>query len=86
VRRQVAVETEGSAGTAVGVETEGGGGIEVGVETGGGGGNEGHVSTTGVHNSEKKEVCGQPAAETGARARDGIWSRYGGSGAIAPRG
>jgi hypothetical protein len=34
-------------------------------------GSQGHVSTTGVHKSEKKEVCGQPAAEARARARDG---------------
>jgi hypothetical protein len=30
-----------------------------------------------VHKSEKKEVCGQPTAETRARARDGSWSRWG---------
>jgi hypothetical protein len=47
------------------------------------------VSTTGVHKSEKKEVCGELTAEPGARVRDGSWSRRGalaeqGPGAIAP--
>jgi hypothetical protein len=35
------------------------------------------VSTTGVHKSEKKEVCGQPTVEARARARDGSRSRWG---------
>ena len=35
------------------------------------------MSTTGVHKSEKKEVCGQPTAEARARARDGSRSRRG---------
>jgi hypothetical protein len=30
-----------------------------------------------VHKSEKKEVCGQPAVEARARARDGSRSRWG---------
>jgi hypothetical protein len=41
------------------------------------GGSQGHVSTTGVHKSEKKEVCGQPTATARARARDGSRSRWG---------
>jgi hypothetical protein len=40
-----------------------------------GSGSQGHVSTTGVHKSEKKEVCGQPAVEARARVRDGSRSR-----------
>jgi hypothetical protein len=36
-----------------------------------------HVSTTGVHKSEKKEVCGQPTVEARARTRDGSRSRWG---------
>ena len=35
------------------------------------------MSTTGVHKSEKKEVCGQPTVEARARARDGSRSRWG---------
>ena len=35
------------------------------------------MSTTGVHKSEKKEVCGQPTVEARARARDGCRSRWG---------
>jgi hypothetical protein len=35
------------------------------------------VSTTGVHKSEKKEVCGQPTVGARARARDGSRSRLG---------
>jgi hypothetical protein len=35
------------------------------------------VITTGVHKSEKKEVCGQPAVEARARLRDGSRSRWG---------
>jgi UDP-sugar transporter A1/2/3 len=50
------------------------------------------VSTTGVHKSEKKEVCGQPTVEARARTRDGSRSRWGalaeqgeaGSGGVAP--
>jgi hypothetical protein len=38
-------------------------------------GSQGHVSTTGVHKSEKKEVCGQPTVEARARTRDGSRSR-----------
>jgi hypothetical protein len=40
-------------------------------------GSQGHVSTIGVHKREKKEVCGQPAVEARARARDGSRSRWG---------
>jgi hypothetical protein len=35
------------------------------------------VSTTGVHKSEKKEVCGQPTVEARAQARDGSRRRWG---------
>jgi hypothetical protein len=45
------------------------------------------VSTTGVHKSEKKGVCGQPAVEARVRAHDGSRGMVDGRwGALAEQG